>query len=232
MVPMHQFASAITLAVLLQVVPGAAYAQTPTRLTASPTAVDRVVAAGLMSNYSDGSFRPDNLVSRAELASILVKTFQLNQRLPSQQAPEAVRDVPTSHWAYRDIQTVLKTKTMQGYRDGLFYPNQKVTRAEAWAIFGQAYGVFQLPDETVNRILAAYPDAKQAPAWSHKALATVLNERFVNADAQMRIYPLNPVTRGDLAYTLSQYLERQQEGPTPERVEDIVDPRPMVMPSP
>ncbi len=169
--------------------------------------ISQVVAAGLMSNLTDGQFHPELFISRAELASILVRSFGLAQRAAANQAGTIeVQDVPTSHWAFKDIQTVLKTGIMKGYRGDMFFPNQKVTRAEALAIFAQAYGVFQFPDNTVAEILSPYPDAASIPAWARKSLATALNAGFVNIDAQKNINPLQPMTRADMAYALSQYL--------------------------
>lgn len=176
-----------------------------------PNPIEQVVAAGLMLNYPDGEFHPELFINRAELASILVKTFQLDKRAGAKrEVLIEVQDVPASYWAFKDIQTVLKTGIMKGYRGNMFFPNQKVTRAEAFAIFAQAYGVFQFPDNTVEEILAKYPDAASIPSWAKKSLATVLNEGFVNTDEQNNIHPLQPMTRGDMAYALSNYLQQQQ----------------------
>ncbi|WP_082065478.1 S-layer homology domain-containing protein [Aliterella atlantica] len=183
----------------------------PPQVQAAPSspadAISQVVAAGLMSNLADGQFHPELFVSRAELASILVRSFGLDKRAAATQAGTIeVEDVPSSHWAYKDIQTVLRTGIMKGYRGNTFFPNQKVTRAEALAIFAQAYGVFQFPDNTVEEILSQYPDAASIPAWARKSLATALNVGFVNTDTQNNINPLQPMTRADMAYALSQYL--------------------------
>lgn len=169
--------------------------------------ISQIVAAGLMSNLTDGQFHPELFISRAELASILVRSFGLDKRAAANQAGVIeVQDVPASYWAFKDIQTVLKTGIMKGYRGNMFFPNQKVTRAEALAIFAQAYGVFQFPDNTVAEILSPYPDAASIPTWARKSLATALNAGFVNTDAQNNINPLQPMTRADMAYALSQYL--------------------------
>ncbi|MBV6627612.1 MAG: S-layer homology domain-containing protein [Rivularia sp. (in: Bacteria)] len=177
----------------------------------SSRAIKKVVTAKLMTNYSDGNFYADRLISRAELAAIMVKTFGLDKRnLPKEDVQ--VSDVPSSHWAYQDIQTVLKTGIMKGYRGNLFFPNQRVTRAEGLAIFAQAYGVFQFSDDTVNEILSTYSDKESIPGWAKKAVATVVAEGFVDKSVP-QISPLKPMTRGDMAYVLSQYLERQQPQP-------------------
>ncbi|WP_413173767.1 S-layer homology domain-containing protein [Anabaena azotica] len=173
--------------------------------------IQKVLEAKLMDNLPDGQFYPEKLISRAELASILVKAFYLDKReIAKQKKAIIVPDVPKYHWAYQDIQTVLKTDIMKGYRGNMFFPNQKVTRAEGLAIFAQAYGVFQFPDQTINEILRPYPDAAIIPNWARKAIATVITEEFINTDAQGNIQPLNPMTRGDMAYLLSKYLQRQK----------------------
>jgi len=180
----------------------------PQNSAQSSKAIKKVVTAKLMTNYSDGNFHAEKLMSRAELAAIMVKTFGLDKRnLASEDVK--VADVPSSHWAYKDIQTVLKTGIMKGYRGNLFFPNQRVTRAEGLAIFAQAYGVFQFSDDTVNEIISPYSDKESIPSWAKKAVATVITEGFIDS-WQPQLSPLKPMTRGDMAYVLSQYLERQQ----------------------
>ncbi len=209
---MRIFLSTISFVALLQTASVSVLAQIP--IAAQPTTdeISQVVAANWMSNFSDGKFYPERMISRAELAAIMVKAFKLDKR-HSVKENIAVADVPASHWAYKDIQTVLKTDIMRGYRGNLFFPNQRVTKAEAIAIFAQAYGVFQFPTETVNEILAPYPDSASIPEWAKKAIATVVSEGFINTDAQGNLLPLQPMTRGDVAYLLSQYLQRQQQNP-------------------
>ena len=213
MVLIMRHVTTLCMVVVLQGLPAIVQAQAqPVQPPSDP--IQQVLAAGLMTNYPDGQFHAEQLISRAELASILVKAFQLDKRAAaSQENFILVQDVPTSYWAFKDIQIVLKTGIMKGYRGNMFFPNQKVTRAEAFAIFAQAYGVFQFPDNTVEEILAKYSDAASIPSWSKKSLATALNEGFVNI-YENKIYPLEPITRGDMAYALSKYLQKQQTPPS------------------
>lgn len=202
---------------LLNIVTLVAIQYFPLRVNAQPAipqdSIQQVIAAKLMTNYPDGNFYTERLISRAELASIMVKAFRLDKRQGISKENLVIPDVAASNPAFNDIQIVLKTEIMKGYRLNMFFPNQKVTRAEALAIFAQAYGVFQFPDDTVNEILASHPDAQTIPNWAKKAIATVISEGFVNTDAQGNITPLQPMTRGDMAYVLSKYLQRQQPQP-------------------
>ncbi|WP_414562907.1 MULTISPECIES: S-layer homology domain-containing protein [unclassified Anabaena] len=215
---MRKLLSTLSLLALLQSVPliPQARALEPNNQI-EETAIQQVITAKLMTNSPDGNFYPERMINRAELAAIMVKAFHLDKRDAVKQG-EAISapDVPASHWAFNDIQTVLKTDIMRGYRGNLFFPNQRVTRAEGLAIFAQAYGVFQFSDDTVSEILESHPDAASIPTWARRAIATVIAEGFINTDSQNNISPLRPMTRGDMAYVLSKYLERQQPlPPTP-----------------
>ncbi len=176
-----------------------------------PDPIATVLKARLMELDRDGQFHPQRVISRAELATILVRTFQLQRRLRTVNIP--VKDVPRNHWAYDSIQVVLRTGVMRGYDQGLFYPNQRINRAEAIASFANAYGVFQFSDATVAEILAPYPDAKEIPPWARRAVATALYEGLVDVDEQKRLRPLAPMTRLDMAKLLSLYLSLRENRP-------------------
>ncbi len=167
-----------------------------------------VQAIGLMGQLTDGRFHPEKSVTRAELATIITRTFKLEERHPVAPEPVSFKDVSSQHRAADAIRLVVSRGIMQGYHEGYFNPEQRVSRAEALAIFAQAYGVYQYDDSIVSAILSNYPDAYQIPAWAKKAVATSLKYGFVDVTPPGKIYPLQPMTRGDMAYVLTQYLDR------------------------
>lgn len=57
----------------------------------------------IVSGYPDGTFRPDNYVTRAEIVTMLNKSFNLNQGTAHSAQYEPFKDVPYTHWAYKDI---------------------------------------------------------------------------------------------------------------------------------
>lgn len=175
---------------------------------------DSVQQAGLMHGYPDGKFHPERGLTRGELASILSKAFKLQQRQPVADAP-VLKDVPVGYWAASDIQLAVSRGIMRGYRDGFFYPEQRISRAEALAILAQAYGVYQYDDLTVESILSHYPDSGQVPEWARKAMATSLKYGFVDVEPKQNLRPLQPMSRGDMAYALNQYLTRLHESEQP-----------------
>ncbi len=178
-------------------------------------AIEMVQTAGWMQADAKGNFQPQHPLSRAELATVLTKAFQLDSRKSAVDQAVVLKDVSANHWAAPSIETVIRLGIMKGYRPGYFYPNQRINRAEALSIMAQAYGVQQYDDETITSILTPYPDAAQIPVWAKKALVTALKSGFVDVAEGARLNPLKPMTRGDMAYALGQYLNRLQESARP-----------------
>ncbi len=174
----------------------------------APATLEEVLKANLMTPLADGEFHPKNTMSRAELATVLTRTFDLDAR-PETNSMKIITDVKPDYWAYDAIEKVVSRGIMSGYRKGLFYPEQKITRAEGFAIFAQAFGVYSFKESTIDDMLNHYTDQKEIPAWARKALATAASEGFINAEKN-KIRPREPMTRGDMAYALSWWLGRKK----------------------
>lgn len=86
-----------------------------------------------MTGYADGTFKPGNSITRAEAASIIVRTFSQS----AVTAGVAYSDVPASHWAADAIGQVTRSGIMKGYTGGSFKPNQTITRAEMATILSR-----------------------------------------------------------------------------------------------
>src|SRR5205823_4092329 len=95
---------------------------------------------GVISGYSDGTFRPDAGVTRAQFAKMLVRALGWALIEP---ARSTFSDVDRDFWAYGYIETAAAHGVITGYSDGTFRPSSGVTRsqiakivvtAQAWAM--------------------------------------------------------------------------------------------------
>lgn len=83
---------------------------------------------GIITGYSDGSFRPDAPVTRAEFATIASRFEKLTE------GSKSFADVPDTYWAARYINFAATRGWVTGYSDGTFKPENPITRAEVAAV--------------------------------------------------------------------------------------------------
>lgn len=116
----------------------------------------KAIAAGYLSGYPDGTIRPNQGITREEIASILTKVLSLKNVQTDTLSKFKDRD-RISSWSKLSVNTVVYNKYMSGFPDKTFRPQSTVTRAEALAIFdrivGTLYdtpGTYGLPYDTHN----------------------------------------------------------------------------------
>lgn len=84
-----------------------------------------VVNEGIMNGSGNGTFAPDEIVNRAEMATILVNTLDVKKK-----ADYAFHDVPNSHWASEAIKNAYSNGLVNGIGNYLYGPNAPVSRAQ------------------------------------------------------------------------------------------------------
>ena len=101
-------------------------------------AVSTMVRAGVINGYPDGSFKPNAPITRAELATIAVRFFEL------QKSDKNIFSDTEGHWAVAFINAAVENNLITGYPDGTFQPNKNIIRAEFITV--------------VNRMIERKPD--------------------------------------------------------------------------
>ena len=90
--------------------------------------------AGVITDSSNGCFRPNEAITRAELAAMLAKFSETTS------AANYFNDVSAKYWAANAIAICAKLGWITGYPDGTFRPDKNVTRAELMAMINRATG--------------------------------------------------------------------------------------------
>ena len=90
--------------------------------------------AGVITDSANGYFRPNEAITRAELAAMLASFTETTR------AANYFDDVSANHWAAKAIAICAKLGWITGYPDGSFRPDRNVTRAELMAMINRATG--------------------------------------------------------------------------------------------
>jgi peptidoglycan/xylan/chitin deacetylase (PgdA/CDA1 family) len=126
-------------------------------------AIRSLADQGVVSGYRDCTFRPEQSITRAEIAVLI------EAGLPTASPDSAPRfvDVSDDHWASTAIRTVAASGFMTGYGDGSFRPDTDIPTSELIAAL--AGGLGYASGNTA--VLDAYTDAAEIPDWARAPIA-------------------------------------------------------------
>ncbi len=163
------------------------------------TAVAELNARGILRGYADGSFRPHQHITRAELLKIAFLGAEVTVQNSS--TTDFV-DVPKSSWAAPFVQTAQQLKIAHGYAGHRFCPQRSVTRAEAAKIILRSFGA-----QTSFPAAAPYADVDQG-SWVAPYASFIQQHRLWEIPSG-NFRPQAPVTRGDAAMLVWNLLKNK-----------------------
>lgn len=133
-------------------------------------AVSTLCHMGVLGGYSDGTFRPNAPITRAEFAKIAVSFAQTN----GSAVYSYFTDVKTTDWFAPYVTTAKDSGLIEGYSDGSFKPENRITRAEACAIVNRVLG--RKPSKNHMKISDRidWPDCTTAD-WFYEAIMEATN---------------------------------------------------------
>ena len=145
----------------------------------------------VIKGYTDGTFKPEAPVTRAEFVAMSVRFYDLFEDVTRTNSTKQYTDVSASYWAAGDIGFATNQKWLNGYADGSFKPDININRAEVVTVVNRATG--RTPDkeyisENYTK-LDRFTDVKDSNSWyffevheasnDHMAYETSDNENWL-----------------------------------------------------
>lgn len=151
----------------------------------------------IVDGYESNLFRPEQAISRAEAVAVIVRAFGLTN-------PKAIQydDVPENHWAYESIAIAASAGAVNGYPDGSFRPDARITRGETAALVAQT---LKLPGETGGE--KPFSDIAESD-WFLPYLAQLKAKGWIDGYDDGSFRPHLPITRAEFASLLHRILTR------------------------
>ena len=141
----------------------------------------------VLEGYEDGTFKPNNKVTRGELAAIIVRVFGLTDT----SAAEKYTAVEATKWYASDIAKVSSAGIMNDYEDGTFKPNQEATREEAAYAIAKAYKV------AAKETNVTFKDQAQISDWAEAEIASLVAGGYLNGNPDGTFRPTASLTRAE-----------------------------------
>lgn len=162
-------------------------------------AIIRLHADNVMKGTSESLFSPSRSITRAEFMTTLTRIFRVE---PAASAIPAYRDVPKNAWYYGTIQAATELGLTEGMGDGIFKPDQPLTRQEAAAWLVRA--LKQTPASA--GVQTGYKDEAAIAVWAKPYIGSISQLGLMQGSGGM-FYPAQAITRQETAVILDRLLQ-------------------------
>ncbi|MGF7184916.1 hypothetical protein GGQ84_001001 [Desulfitispora alkaliphila] len=171
------------------------------------------IDSDLATGYPDGTFRPDNAITRAEFMVLVNKAFGYTYEKPIEYS-----DVSESDWFSEAVRRAQGAGYIGGYPDGTMRPNNPISRQEAATIMVKLTGLTSNADDADDA--DDFSDSHKMPAWSKGQIGAVVEAGYMGGYPDGSFKPAEPITRAEAIVSLDRVIK---EGKTPEEGIWILD---------
>lgn len=190
----------LAIAMILTMVPFAAFADETTASDLDGHWAENVITEwmdyGIINGYEDGTIRPNNKITRAEMTAMLDRVMDYQTK-----ADNTFSDLGNS-W-YTDV--ILKANAagvISGYPDGTVKPDATITRQEAVAMFSRVLSL-----DTKNAPEATFTDNADVAGWAKDAVNAMAAADYIHgSDGQFR--PSDGITRAEVVTILNNIFDK------------------------
>jgi hypothetical protein len=166
--------------------------------------IEKLAREDVIAGFPDGTFKPDQAVTRAQFAAIVRKAFSEKVVRNSR----SFGDISANYWAIPAIEKAYTTGFMSGYPDNTFRPEQQIPKAQA--LISLSSGLQLDPPENLDKSLSAYRDSSEIPDYARKGIAAATQKTLVvNYPNLSFLNPNEVATRADIAAFVYQALVSQ-----------------------
>ena len=176
--------------------------------------IDILSDQGVIVGYPDGTFKPDDNVTRAEFASMAIKA--LGQEHAKVAQPVNFTDITPDYWAYDAIQKALFFDLISSDTSSIFRPDDNVSRAEATTVSVNALTTQEISPAKAIEVLSKYSDINSIPKdfLIPAGKSEILNMIVVApGNTKPALEPTRPATRAEVAAILYNMREQAKLNP-------------------
>ncbi|WP_276825331.1 chitobiase/beta-hexosaminidase C-terminal domain-containing protein [Paenibacillus lactis] len=160
----------------------------------------RAVEKGFVSGYPDGTFEPNNPVTRAEFTVMLAGALKLEGNGSELTFTDHDR---IGGWAKQAVAQAVQAGIVDGYNDGSFRPNAQITRVEMAAMIARA-----LQLQLNANASTGFADDEAIPQWAKGAVEAIRKLGIVDGRGGNRFVPNETATRAEATVMLLRLLDR------------------------
>lgn len=152
---------------------------------------------GYINGYPDGTFLPDNSITRAEFLTLVNKIFKFENKTNIN-----FIDVRPDYWAYSEIQKGISAGYVSGDKNGTFRPDDFITRQEAAVIINKLLDNTEITENKPN-----FKDAYDIDEWAKNSVDIVYEHGILSGFPNGTYRPKKYMTRAEAVSALKRLTE-------------------------
>ena len=177
--------------------------------------VEFCAAKGYVTGYTDGTFKPGNSITRAELAAVMNKMLSL-----SDPAKNTFEDIPAGKWYTAPVLNCVRAGIITGYSEKKFGPSDNVTREQAAVILAKAFNVKKESGRT------SFADDAKISGWAVGSVKAMAAKGLVSGTGSNQFSPKAKVTRGQICTMINTAVNKPSAPDTSETIKPTASPNP------
>ncbi len=179
--------------------------------------VEKWIEAGKIKGYEDGSFRPDNNMTRAEFATVLASAIDVNI---AEYDEHEFNDVSESHWYYENVKKLVTLSVVAPGEN--FNPESLITRQDVFTMAGRAFYTLSVNYDVLND----FSDKDMISDYAIDYVAGLVEAGNISGYEDGTLKPLEFITRAECVkildgfnivkdpYSLAGIMDRIYDGVT------------------
>lgn len=174
--------------------------------------INYLVGKGVIRSTSDGQFRPNDQITRAELAGMLANALDVKA---GKDTVLSFKDISSDSKYYDEIAAVISNGMMTGYNTTCFAPDDKLTREQLAAIVSRSLKMKTgavISDNNSDQILQKFRDSSNISSWAKQSTALVISRGMMKGTDETTFSPKTVLKRGETASVMTRlYKQIHQE---------------------
>lgn len=146
---------------------------------------------GIINGYPDGTVKPDNEITRAEVAVILAKAIGIDLKNSTKADFKDFDEIP--EFAVQSVNALYEKGIFIGYEDGSFRPYNKITRAELITAVSKAYKI-----EPVGSTTNDFADFEVIPQWALGYINAAVEKGIIKGYPDLTFRPQSNIKRSEV----------------------------------
>ncbi|MDQ8734946.1 asparaginase domain-containing protein [Paenibacillus sp. LHD-38] len=163
-------------------------------------AIKEAIASGIVKGYTDGTFKPNNTVTRAEFSVMLMGALKAEGEGAALTFTDQAK---IAAWAKEAVAHAVKAEIISGYPDGTFRPGANILRMEMVSMIAKGAGLTLDPNAATS-----FADNEDIPAWAMGAVKAVSDKGIIQGRTGNVFTPKATASRADAITVIMNMLKK------------------------